>query len=1106
MYLYILILALSFMSIICRKHILLSILALVVNAGVGMAQRFNQHGYPMVTHFAPTEFDLPEQVWCVTQDSRGVIYFGTADNGILEYDGSHWRKIATPSRVSTMLATPNGDIYVGLDGNFGHLRPTANGSLEYASLTHLLPDSLASNIAGILSLIQHGDDVLFCSRHYIYTLKSDSSMTTSLLPPNSFITSLCGNDLLVGNYKDGLLLLQNGKAITTKSSGTFFHKNIYRAVKRTANHYWVFTNAGVFDYDRNTQQAQPAFDPQGIIAQTMALDGIPYFPTDVGNGNIGVGYIYSDWINYAEFDSTGQLCELLSPNANIGGSNITSLLQKGHEPLWLAFADGIPSKVHLHSPIRMFGYQHGLDGYITGITHHQGTLYVCTDKGLFRQTSDTNGFAQFEQLLNNDIWAILDFKTPQGNQLIVTTMEGLYTLRNGKLELIQTILGKVKNEFYGMSLLQSKLNPQRLYLGTSSNIYYADMQPNGMFREFEKCIPNTNNSPGEVYRLSEDHLGNIWAFTSNKRLIMLNPKTLEVTSFTNDSTLVGQTKPFAHNDSLFVLTHNGIMHFDYTTSTFKPGGLVGNHLKGYMVDRVIPNGKGYIVLSGTPDLNQFWVNYIAPDSLGHWQSNRTPFKALPNKAMGFAHIDNNMLWVSVQRQLFCYNPNKAYTYANQPYNALIRRITFKDSVLFNGSYASPTHPLGITSQQSSDNIPTISYANNTLEAQFSATYFDHEEATQYAHYLEGSNERTWSRWDNRTVVNYTNLSEGRYTLHVKARNIYGVESSEATYSFKILPPWYRTIVAYIFYVAIVALLLWRIIKWYTKRLVAENERLEKIVSERTAEVVAQKEEIETQREKLLEQNREITSSIQYASRIQQTMLSPEETVNAVFPDNFILYLPRDIVSGDFYVITQVGNKKISVVADCTGHGVPGGFMSMLGMSSIAEIINKNANNLQSDVLLNQLREKIIRSMHQTGDVGTSKDGMDLALYILDETEMTLDYAGANNPLVLIRDGEVIHLKPDKMPIGVYIKGNLPFNSQKMEVRKGDCLYTFSDGYADQFGGHDKRKFMSKNLRALLLEIHQKPMAEQRDILERTLSDWHGLNPRIDDVVVMGVRI
>ena len=236
------------------------------------------------------------------------------------------------------------------------------------------------------------------------------------------------------------------------------------------------------------------------------------------------------------------------------------------------------------------------------------------------------------------------------------------------------------------------------------------------------------------------------------------------------------------------------------------------------------------------------------------------------------------------------------------------------------------------------------------------------------------------------------------------------------------------------------------------------------------------------------------------------MLSPEETVNAVFPDNFILYLPRDIVSGDFYVITQVGNKKISVVADCTGHGVPGGFMSMLGMSSIAEIINKNANNLQSDVLLNQLREKIIRSMHQTGDVGTSKDGMDLALYILDETEMTLDYAGANNPLVLIRDGEVIHLKPDKMPFGVYIKGNLPFNSQKMEVRKGDCLYTFSDGYADQFGGHDKRKFMSKNLRALLLEIHQKPMAEQRDILERTLSDWHGINPRIDDVVVMGVRI
>ncbi|HSA04163.1 MAG TPA: SpoIIE family protein phosphatase [Tenuifilaceae bacterium] len=402
-------------------------------------------------------------------------------------------------------------------------------------------------------------------------------------------------------------------------------------------------------------------------------------------------------------------------------------------------------------------------------------------------------------------------------------------------------------------------------------------------------------------------------------------------------------------------------------------------------------------------------------------------------------------------------------------------------------------------------VPRLSYHYNGVVINFSSPYFERESDILYSHYLEGSDEETWSKWDSRTETTYTNLREGKYTFYVKAKNIYDKESIVASYSFEIRPPWYRTILAYFIYFILFVVVIWGIVKWNTRRLIEEKIRLEEIVKERTAEVVAQKEEIEIQNEKIAAQNEEIKSSIHYASRIQGAILTPPEQINRIFPDNFILYLPRDIVSGDFYYITQIGSKKISVVADCTGHGVPGGFMSMLGVSFLTQIISQT-EDLHAATILNKLRHQVITALHQTGEIGGSKDGMDLALYILDEQTMHLEFAGANNPLVHISNGELNHIKSDKMPIGIHLRGDTPFTNFELDVKKGDVIYTFSDGYADQFGGGDARKFMIKNLKELLLEIHQKPMDEQREILHKTLLDWHGDTPRIDDVVVMGVRI
>ncbi len=265
-------------------------------------------------------------------------------------------------------------------------------------------------------------------------------------------------------------------------------------------------------------------------------------------------------------------------------------------------------------------------------------------------------------------------------------------------------------------------------------------------------------------------------------------------------------------------------------------------------------------------------------------------------------------------------------------------------------------------------------------------------------------------------------------------------------------------------------------------------------------------QIRRQRDQIVQQKQEITDSIQYASKIQQAILPPKESIDRMLPENFILFKPRDIVSGDYYWMTRKNSKVVFTAADCTGHGVPGAFMSMLGTTMLNEIVNK-MSVVDADQILNELRKYVINSLHQTGKSGESQDGMDLALCVLDYDTHKLQYSGANNPLYLIREKELIEYKADKMPIGIYHeKTGVDFKRHDIDVKKGDVLYLFSDGYVDQFGGEKHKKFMKKNFKELLINIHKKPMHEQYSILDETIEKWKGDIEQVDDIVVIGVRV
>ena len=239
------------------------------------------------------------------------------------------------------------------------------------------------------------------------------------------------------------------------------------------------------------------------------------------------------------------------------------------------------------------------------------------------------------------------------------------------------------------------------------------------------------------------------------------------------------------------------------------------------------------------------------------------------------------------------------------------------------------------------------------------------------------------------------------------------------------------------------------------------------------------------------------------------MLPPETYINELINENFILYKPRDIVSGDFYWIKQVNQYIVLVAADCTGHGVPGAFMSMLGMSYLNEIVQRREIT-QANEVLNELRKQVKHSLRQHGQRDESKDGMDMALCVIDLKDMQMQYTGAHNPLYLIRDvdgrPELREIKADIMPVGFYQGKDKTFTNHDIQLEMGDTFYIFSDGFIDQKGGKDNKKFMSKNFKNLLLEIQDQPMLDQKDVLDKTLTDWMGDNSQMDDILVIGIRV
>jgi serine phosphatase RsbU (regulator of sigma subunit) len=419
-----------------------------------------------------------------------------------------------------------------------------------------------------------------------------------------------------------------------------------------------------------------------------------------------------------------------------------------------------------------------------------------------------------------------------------------------------------------------------------------------------------------------------------------------------------------------------------------------------------------------------------------------------------------------------------------------------------------------------NNRPSLEHKKNNLQFTWSALFFDQEFRNRYSYKLEGF-DKEWSGWERSTEKEYTNLPTGSYIMRVRSKNIFGIQGQEDTYPFSIAPPWYLawwsvTLYAILMTAIIVLTLIYtRNLRRRTQILERKNREIElqkQALEQLNEEITSQRDEIEAQRDSMARQkdlinrqNHAMTDSIHYARRIQDAVLPANEVMRYLLPKHFVFYRPRDIVSGDFYWIDKKDETVMLVVADCTGHGVPGAFMSMLGISLLNEISSSFTSHSTNEIM-DELRDRVIDALGQTGDRYEARDGMESGLLAVNPKTREIQYTGANLNLHIFTKGKLIKVKGDQMPVGINSEAGTPFTSQNLKLDRGDTLYLFSDGFPDQFGGEYRKKFGTPRLKRLLTELQPRILLDQRSALEEAFDKWKGSQEQIDDVLLVGIKL
>ncbi|MEX1192836.1 MAG: SpoIIE family protein phosphatase [Brumimicrobium sp.] len=1043
----------------------------------------SQDFFPPVTNYTTDDYghNFAPDNHGITQDKSGVMYFGNTGN-ILTFDGTRWEKIPTvPTRITRSLYTSkNETIYVGTLGDFGYLETDSIGSYFYVSLV----DSTIRNnypFTDIWSIVETKDAIYFHSEEQIFEYNDDE--VKALEMPSTAHTVFDVNDKLVARMRGlGLMQWENEQWIKIKGSEVFEHFGVFGIVpfKEKGEHLVITQELGMFKWNQ-AKEIEPINGQNDAFLNNLLI--------------FGANRISDNKIALKTFDKG---CIIINnKGSEVGRINIRMGLRSNeiknqfidHDGnLWLGLGNGL-ALVNLESRLSYFGENQGLIGGVETVlqtnVNRNEHLYVGTNEGLYRINQKNESLSKvYEKIeaIKSNVWSL----KKSGDFLYVGTSEGLFRL-------------DLKKEYPTPERI-NRQNVNALYVDNEKGFIISagnqglqvlnakNLNPVFTFKEPFASVTNIERTTKEnetVYWFGLQGQGVL-------KLTYLN-KNFEVDFFTgvslglpDDHVIVPQKL----NGQVVFGTTEGLLNVDESV-------IDGESYTFFMPEKIGDSTFTDALFYLTEDESNIW--YCIDNDVGVMDKQNKTFINRPFWGIKKGRVNtlyrpeqNDYLWIGATEGLIRYNI-KGETPHKQHFNTLIRKVwTQKEETVFGGNELESRKPIA------------LDYEKNFIHFTYSAPYFEDHQPIEYSYKLKGYN-NNWSEWTQKTEIEFTNLLEGDYVFKVKARNVYHQEAEPAEISFTILTPWYRSATAYTGYVILFLLIIIIVVKISSYRLKQQNKRLESAVKERTKEIEEKNSRLEDQKTKILHQKTEIEDSINYAQRIQRAILPLKTEMTKNLKDSFIMFWPKDVVSGDFYWFYQRGDESIIVCADCTGHGVPGAFMSMIGVDKLNVCVGEKGIT-SPDKILSFLNEGIKNSLRQDDGKKATRDGMDAAIITINQKEKTLKYAGAHRPLWYIQEGELHEIKATKVAVGGFTPIDQIYELRELRITEKTSVYLTSDGYADQFGGPRNKKFKVKALKNLIIDNHQKSMSDQKDVLENEMKIWAKGYEQVDDICVIGVLV
>ena len=1031
----------------------------------------------------------------IIEDKSGNLWFGTKGGGVTKYDGKQFthytdRKGLCNNDIRSILEDKYGNIWFGTLGG-GVSKYDGKQFTHFTEKEGLINNDVRSILEDKSGNIWFGSALGGISK---YNGKQFINYTDKEGLSNNFISSMVEDKF--GNIWFGTLgggvSKYDGKQFTHFTEKEGLINNDVRSIlyDRNGNIWFGTGGGGVSKYDG--KQFTHFTNKQGLS------DNFIWSILEDKCGNIWFGTLGGGVSKYDRKQFTH-----FTDKEGLNNSLVKTIIEDKCGNVWFAPVGGGVSKYD-GKQFTNYTDKEGLsDNFISSmlVDKSENIWFGTIGKGVSKYDGKQfTNFTKKDGLINNDIRSMLEDKS--GNIWFGSAGGGV-SKYDGKQFTNFTNKEGLSNNFI-WSMLEDKYG--NIWFGTLGG---GVSKYNG--KQFTHFTKKEGLSSNLVFSMLEDNSGNIWFGTARDGVSKYDGK--QLTHFTEKEGLVDngvlsmledkagniwfgtsfgiskltQLKLIELNRKIKekILTEQDVIFKNYTYSD----GFLGVGVA--IGETMLQDKNGTIWIGASDRLTAMRPENMPPDTMA------------PNIQLTTIELFNeNIAWADLEYK--------------------------KDSTLtlVNGVNVSNFSFNGLTKWYPIPENLNLAYDNNYLTFNFIGITMNQPKNVRYQYKLEGFDEN-WSSLTNKTFAPYGNLQHGTYTFKVKAMNNDGYWSKPFEYKFTIRPPywqtwWFRGLVGVFIFGSIIFY-----IKWRERKLKAEKVILEKTVKERTAEVVQQKHLIE-------EKHKEIKDSINYAERIQRSFLATkkhlDENLNHIvnsstnnpvtsseveksavtgldsarFDNYFILFKPKDIVSGDFYWSATLSNGTFALAtADSTGHGVPGAIMSLLNITSLEKAIE---TYIEPSDILNATRKIIIDRLKKDGSEDGGKDGMDCSLCVYDFKNMKLHIAAANNPVWILRGGETIEIKPDKMPVGKHDKQDIPFTQQSIDLRKGDLVYTLTDGFPDQFGGENGKKFMSKKLRELLAKKAHLPLKEQKDLLEKTFSNWVGNLEQVDDITLIGVRV